>query len=200
MFFWRISLTCIGMTCGAILGLLIVAISQWLDGIFIILLVGSLLGAVCGWVISPIVPKTVERLKEWLPPDNPRIPPPREVVRLGWALGSAEGAVVGASYGGIVAAVIGGYVGMIWGPGIAELSWRVRRRVSLLLLALFLGFLIEVGGCLVIAVFIKTLADSPSVMYLLCTQLVLLFLLRLGRQLRGYRPTPQHENFDSYET
>ena len=89
MLFWRVFLTLFGLAYGVILGLYVVATTQWLDGLLIVLLAGALLGAACGWTISPLIPKAVQRLRERFPPDAPPLPPPPEVLRLGVILGIA---------------------------------------------------------------------------------------------------------------
>lgn len=196
MLLWRIFLMFIGTTLGAILGLFIVGLTQWVDGLLILLFGGAFLGAVCGWALSPFIVKPVQRSKERFPPINPPIPPPQDVLRLGWSLGIAEGVVVGAIYGGIVAAALGGYFGKILGEITATLSWEVRRHIPLLLLALFLGFLIEVAGCLIIVCIVKLLAQDPFAMCLLSASVPVAFLLRLLLPYRGFKSTQMKENLD----
>lgn len=195
MLFWRIFLTFIGMAYGAILGLFIVGLAQWLGGLLIAPLGGAILGAGCGWTIAPILTRTVEKLKERFPPDDPPIPPPPEVLRLGYSLGIAEGIVVSAIYGGIMAAVLGGFYGMNLGAMTATLSWRVRRDISLVVLALLLGFLIEVAGCLLIVYFVKLLVKYPPLMCVLCVELAFLALFRVLRKHRASRGQ-QEERLD----
>lgn len=198
MHFWRIFLTFIGLTYGVIIGLFIVGLTQWFDSFFIVLLGGAFLGAACGWIVSPIFPKAVERLTARFLPSEPPLPPPRDVLRLGSALGIAEGVIVGATCGGIMASVLGGFVGMMLGSITAALSWKVRRHIPLLLLALLLGFLIEVGGCLIIVCFIKELAKHPVLMFIFNVEMTVVLLMRLLRQFRGLRFTREDENLGPY--
>lgn len=192
MLSWRILLTFIGTFFGAIIGIFIVDLTERMDALVSALLSGAFLGAVCGWTITPITLKAVDRLKERLAPT----PPPREVLRLGWSLGFAEGIVVGATQGGILAAVCGGYLGLILGLYTAALAWYVRRHISLLLLALSLGFLIEVGGCLLIVFVIKLVAFAPFMMWILSGEIILLLLLRLRFEYRRSKFTKQEESLD----
>ena len=208
MLFWRVFLTVAGMVCGAIIGLCIVAATQWLDGFFILLLGGALLGAACGLAISSTIPRTVQRLRERFPPDDPPLPPPRNVVRFGAVLGVTEGVVVGAVYSGSLAAVLGGFIGMFVGLFTAALSWQVRRHIPLVMLALVLGFLIEVVGCFIIVFLvsiINMMANDPVVMYIFMmyifgvTMVVGIRAWRLAR-LRRFRPTRQEEDPGLHET
>jgi hypothetical protein len=56
----------------------------------------------------------------------------------------AEGIVIGATNGGWLAAVLGGCIGGPYGIPMAILSWGVRRNISILVVALSVGFLLEV--------------------------------------------------------
>ncbi|HZV04472.1 MAG TPA: hypothetical protein VE999_05220 [Gemmataceae bacterium] len=200
MLTWRVFLTVVGMAFGAILGVFIAELTQWLDGLLLLTLGGALVGAACSWSISAIILKAVESFREKYPPDVPFTPPPRNVLRLGLMLGVAEGVVVGATYGGILAAVCGGFLGMSLGMTAAMLSWRLRRNMSLVLLALFLGFLIEVAACLFLVFFINILANIPFLMYFFCAEVVFIFLLQLVHRYRRFRSTRQDEDFRTDET
>jgi hypothetical protein len=200
MLFWRNFLIIFGMIFGAVFGLDIAVFMRWLDGLLIAVLGGVLLGGACGWTFSHLIPKAIEKLKQTFPPDARRLPPPRHVLRLGSSLGFAEGVVVGVVYSGIIAAIVGGYIGMIWGSITADLSWRIRRNIPLVLLALILGFLVEVGGCLVIVHLVKTLANDFLIMCMTCVLFSGVLLLRFLRQYREFRSTGQHKSFEPHET
>jgi hypothetical protein len=193
MLFWRVFLTIFGMIFGAILGLDVVAFVKWPDGVLIVPFCGALLGGTCGWVVSSLILTAVGRLKD--SPPLPPVPPPRNVVRIGASLGIAEGIVVGAVYNGIMAAFLGGCIGMVLGSITAAVSWRVRSNIPLVFLALLLGFLIEVFGCLILVELIKKLANDPLEKYTFCVLFAGALLLRFLRQYRGFTYTQQDENF-----
>lgn len=198
MLFWRVFLAFVGMVYGAIFGLELVTFMAWRDGLLIGTLGGGLLGAVCGWGIASLLPKAVERLRVKFQTDGPPIPPPRGVVRLGAALGLAEGIIVGAIYSGPVAVLAGGYVSTLIGLAIAILSWRVRRHVPLLALALLLGFLIELVGCLLIVQFVKGIANDPRLTFIFAMQTVVVGFLYPIRLL--FRPARPEEKPGPHET
>lgn len=200
MLYWRIFVTFTGTLIGVIVGLFIMEVAQGWNDLFVYLLSGALAGAACGWVISPVIPRMIERLAEKYPP----IPPPRNVVRFGGALGLAEGVVVGAVYGGAIAAVLGGYMGMPLGAITVALSWRIRRDIPLLVLALFLGFVIEVVGCLLIVFVVRVLPREPFILYMLIGGMFMGIALRLrmhwqaARLRRLRRQAEREENFDPH--
>lgn len=198
MLFWRIFLTFMGTLIGVILGLFIMEVAQGWNDLFVYLLSGALVGGACSWVIAPVIPRTVERLANKYIPNDPPIPPPRNVVRFGGFLGLAEGVVVGAVYGGTIAAILGGYMGMPIGAMTAVLSWRIRRHIPLLVLALFLGFFIEVGGCLLIVFVVRVLPRDPFSLCILIGGMFVgitgwLRMLRQAAQIRRLRRQAQKE-------